>query len=278
MPLLPLSAVIGRPNKGWAVGAFDTVNLEMSRAIFAAAELEDAPLIVMVYPKVFTEQGKALAAVIRSLAEDTRLPVALHLDHATDANMVAKALRYGFTSVMIDGSSLPFANNVEVTKTVVSLAHACGVDVEAEIGHVPDYGEEIGSRQLTGVEEAKTFVEATGVDALAVSIGNMHSAAGKKIDVNLDLLHDLRATLDIPLVVHGGSGLAEETAALLAKNGVDKINFFTSIWRIYFQVLHEATNEDHLFDEPYAVLAKAMDAAVDALRVKIRSCGCHGRL
>ncbi len=240
MGLVTLKEVLSGSIAGqYAIGGFVTTDLLATQNIIRAAEEMEAPIILMIPWGTLTDKyktGEYLELTIR-MAKNAEVPVAVHLDHGTSYEECIKAIHAGFSSVMYDGSSLPFEQNIQNTRKVVEAAHACGVSVEAEIGHVGGAeggalikeGKEADASMYTTVEEAAEFVEKTGVDALAVAIGTVHGIYKGKPVLDLDRLENIRKALDIPLVLHGGSGLSDQDFRNVVKKGINKINFFTEM-------------------------------------------------
>ncbi|GEN56122.1 fructose-bisphosphate aldolase [Halolactibacillus alkaliphilus] len=167
-------------------------------------------------------------------ANKAKVPIVLHLDHGTDLDFIKKAINLGFNSVMFDGSSLNYDENVRLTKQVVDYAHGCGVTVEGEIGHVGSNavsyeGESNDDSHYTEVEDAYNFIQATHVDALAVSIGTAHGQYVGEPKINFERLHDIVEKVDVPLVLHGGSSSGDANLKRCAKEGMQKINIFTDL-------------------------------------------------
>lgn len=221
-------------NIGGAIPAPDFVDLDSARTFINVAEELGRPLI-LAFAQVLedTIHLEEAATIGKLLAEKANVPVALHLDHGLDFDYIKRAIEAGFSSVMIDASTECFEENIRRTKEVVKLAHAHGVTVEAEIGHVGN-GENFASMEscesvYTTAEEAKAFVEATGVDSLAVSIGTVHGIYKglQKPQLNFDRLHELAESVPVPLVLHGGSGTGDENLHRCATEGISKINIFT---------------------------------------------------
>jgi fructose-bisphosphate aldolase, class II len=243
MSLLTLTEIL-KPCVGsdWAVGAFDTPNLDITQAIIEAAEAEQAPVILMVLPVlVCQEQWPALVALIQTEIERRQIPAALILDHGQTIEQVQCALDLGFSGVMIDASSMPLKENIGLTRQVVELAHACNVPVEAELGHVGGGQEVLGLEEqqarLTPVAEAAYFVKETGVDALAVSIGTAHGLYRVKPQLDLERLAQIRRAVDIPLVLHGSSDTPDEQLRQAIATGIDKVNVWTDVRLPYLRTL-----------------------------------------
>jgi len=208
-----------------AVGAFNIANYETARAVILAAEHEKSPVIIQLYMRLFnSDKAYDLAGSLIRMAERCSQPVALHLDHGESVEQVENALKWGYTSVMFDGSRLPYEENVKLTRRSAELAHAAGASVEGEIGHVA-MGDETA---LTEPEEAEAFAAATGVDALAVSIGTAHGYYKNEPKLDIDRCRAIAERLpDVPLVLHGGSGTPLDQVRKAIENGIAKINVAT---------------------------------------------------
>ncbi|MGQ9692082.1 MAG: class II fructose-bisphosphate aldolase [Thermaceae bacterium] len=245
--LRPLQEVL--PPKGRAVGAFDVVSLEWAEAVLQAAESLGLPVILSVAPHLGGPPMEALAPGLRYLAEEARVPVALHLDHGESLEEVARALRLGFTGVMLDGSHLPLEENIRLTRLALTLARAYGAGVEGEVGVVPGQytaqAPDPSLPQYTDPEEARRYLEETGVDALAVSIGTRHGLYKGPVRLNLPLLGRL-AGLGVPLVLHGASGLSPEEYRALVERGIRKINLYADLALEAARALKAGGKEDYL--------------------------------
>ena len=218
---------------GRAVGAFNVANYETALAVFRAAEAEKSPVIVQLYMRLFdTGKARDLAPMLRGLAERATVPVALHLDHGSTERQAEDALAWGYTSVMFDGSRLPFDENAARTKAVADRAHAAGATCEGEIGHVA-MGD---GTALTDVAEAAAFGKETGVDALAVSIGTAHGYY--KAEPKLDIARCAaiaEALPGVPLVLHGGSGTPLADVRRAIECGIAKVNIATEFLDTYIK-------------------------------------------
>ena len=215
----------------YAVGAFNCLSVENVMGAVAAAEELHSPIILQLAEVQFPEAPMELMApVFLRAARDAKVPVAVHLDHGRSIETCIRAVREGFTSVMFDGAELPFEENAEQTRLVVRLAHAAGVDVEAELGRVGDtgFGGE-GTAAAADVEESARFIARTGTDALAIAIGNLHGRYTATPRLNIARLREIHARNAVPLVLHGGSGTSEEDFKACIRNGICKINVATAI-------------------------------------------------
>jgi len=224
---------------------FNTFNFEEVAWIIEAAEAEQVPAIIMLHPDMayFSNMSfEAHAKMTRELAERVSVPIGLHLDHCEDFNEIMHAIKAGFTSVMIDGSKLPFEENVAITRKVVDVAHAMGVSVEGELGRVglaANRSDFLDSEIYTRPEDAKAFVEATQVDSLAIAIGSAHGFYVETPHLALDRLKEINEAIDTPLVLHGGSGIPDEQITIAGKNGINKLNVGTE----YGNLLYTKTRE-----------------------------------
>jgi len=248
-----------------AVGAFNTANYELSRAILMAAEAENEPVIIQLYMRLFdSEKAYDLCGMLQRLATRAKVPVALHLDHGATIMQAKDALAWGYTSVMYDGSRDAFAKNVQDTAFVAQYAHAVGATCEGEIGHVAQ-GDETA---LTDVSEAVDFAKQTGVDALAVSIGTAHGyyKATPKLDIaRCQAIAD--ALPDTPLVLHGGSGTPLEDVRKSVEAGIAKINIATEFMDTYLKASRKTLNE---LDGKFIPVDKYYDPIVDACAAHVQ--------
>lgn len=266
----------------WAVGAYDTCNLEITRAIVEAAAADQAPAIIMVYPHhTPQEEWPTLLRIIESEVERARIPAALVLDHARTLDQIACALELGFSGVMIDASLAPLDQNIALTRQAVELAHAQGVSVEAELGHVGEgqnvVSEELQEVYLTCVDEAERFVNETGVDALAVSIGTLHGLYRGKPHLDFDRLSQMRAACRIPLVLHGGSDTPDQDLRRAIELGIDKINIWTDVRIPFLRALKETLHGSIRTIEVTEVMGAATAAATEVIRHKNKLLGSAGK-
>ena len=219
----------------YAVGAFNGYNYETFKGIIDAGSETGMPVILALGAKYLKNMPLSTAyALAKSMGEESETLICLHLDHCSDLDTVFRAIRAGFGSVMYDGSALPYAENVRNTKLVCQIAHACGVSVEAELGSLAagDRSHEGTAADVEAYTEpalAKQFVEATGVDALAVSIGTVHGLYKAEPNIRFDILKSINKLVSVPLVLHGGSGLAEKDILGCIARGIAKINVNTEI-------------------------------------------------
>lgn len=222
--------------EGYAIGAFNVENMEMVQAVIAAAEELNSPVIMQTTPSTLKYAGpEYFYANVAAAAQNAKVPVVMHLDHGNSFELAMKCFRTGYTSIMIDGSHSVFEENIEITKKVVEACHAGNVPVEAELGKVGGKEDDLdgGNGGYTVPEEAKEFVERTGVDTLAVAIGTAHGVYKQTPKLDVDVLSKIRELVDIPLVLHGTSGVPDDQVKECIKRGICKVNYATDL-RIAF--------------------------------------------
>jgi fructose-bisphosphate aldolase class II len=235
MPLVSILSELKKAQQGrYGLPCFDTMEMAGTQGIFQALEEKRAPAMVGVWTGIFDRPNPgAMPALVRSMAEDATVPVSLILDHGASFEHCIMALKHGFTDVMYDGSKLPIDENIETTRWIVRAAHALGAGVEAELGHV-GVGSEYQSfgaqgKGFTDPATVERFVAETGVDFLAIAIGTAHGLYEGEPHIDLDLLKEIRRRVDIPLVLHGGTGLSEKQYKAAVVAGISKINIFTDL-------------------------------------------------
>jgi fructose-bisphosphate aldolase, class II len=269
-------------SQNWAVGAYDTCNLEITRAIVDACAADQAPAIIMIYPH-HTPQAEwpTLLRIIESEVERAGIPAALVLDHAKTLDQIEAALELGFSGVMIDASLSPLEQNIVLTRQAVELAHAKGASVEAELGHVGQGDDLVSGDQhqahLTRVDEARRFVAETGVDALAVSIGTLHGLYRGKPQLDFERIAQLRAACPIPLVLHGGSDTPDQDIRRAIETGIDKINIWTDVRIPFLRALKQALESPIEKTEVNEAFAAARTAGTAVIRQKNQLLGSAGK-
>lgn len=263
MPLVATDEIVGPAvRSGLGAGAFNVIQIEHAQAIVAGAQVARAPVILQLSENAVRYHG-ALAPIGRAVVEvarAARVPVAVHLDHATEPALVREAVGLGFGSVMFDASALPYERNVAATAAVVADCHALGVWVEAELGEVGGKDGVHAPGARTDPAEAAAYVAATGVDALAVAVGTSHAMVVKEAVVDLRLIAALRAAVPVPLVLHGSSGVPEADLTRVVEAGLTKVNVAT-----HLNVAYTRAIRDHLAGHPEVVdprryVAAARDA------------------
>jgi ketose-bisphosphate aldolase len=293
--LVTLNEILPKARKEkYAVPAFDVSNYEMVRAVIeVSAEMRSPALFMCLKPDLEGNGLGFLAEMVHHAAKiyDT-IPVCLHLDHATDFEDITKAIDAGFTSVMYDGSTLPFEKNAENTKEVVLYAHRRGISTEAELGHVTDAiagnntsaltddcTEENIENTLTNVEEVKEFIDITGVDCLAVAIGTAHGVYVKSPFLRLDRLEKINSISVKPLVLHGGSGTPDDDIRKAIGLGITKINIFSEVLNGLNSGLKEKLNSlENMSSWPSLVYQKAVSNMKEVIKYKIQVFGSGNRI
>ena len=273
----------------YAIPAFDVSNYEMMKAVLDVCEEERSPALLMGLQADFADKGRSLiTAMVAAASEFYTVPVCFHLDHATDLDAIRAGIEAGFSSVMFDGSVLPFDQNAGITAEVVKLAHAKGVTVEAELGHVGNamvgnmndkVANEDPADTLTLPDEVVRFVDATDVDALAVAIGTAHGVYKKTPTLRIDRLDAITAVCDRPLVLHGGSGTPDDQMQTAIRHGITKINIYSDVVGAMNAGLKETLN--HLTNPstwPAFVFADARARMKEVIRGKIRVFGSNNRI
>lgn len=250
MPLATLQDVLSIASETkTAIPGFNIDNIEIPEAIMVAAERCRCPVILTIgQGAIRAGQMLYLADVVRRLAEQTDLPVVLHLDHGISYEQTIQCLRAGFTSVMFDGSRLPLAENIAVTKEVAAAAHAVGVSVEAELGAIGGVEDGVaGGRNLVDIREVETFIHAVQVDALAVGIGNAHGMYKGLPNLDFDLLQQCQDLNPPPLVLHGGSGIPDDMIRRAIAIGIRKINVATEVRNAFMSGLEETVKNRDIY-------------------------------
>ncbi|MCS7233166.1 MAG: class II fructose-1,6-bisphosphate aldolase [Synergistetes bacterium] len=283
MPLLAGNVLLKKAKEGrFGIGAFNFNNLEFLQAILEAAMEMRSPVILQVSEGGMKYMGLPfLEGFIKSVLYRVEIPVVIHLDHGSSLDAILSAIRIGFTSVMIDASSKPFEENVKITQEVVRIAHSVGVSVEAELGRIVGTEEHIKVSDkeafFTDPDEAAKFVELTEVDSLAVAIGTAHGVYKGEPKLDFDRLYDIKRKVDIPLVLHGASGVPLNDLQKAISLGICKINIDTDL-RLAFRIkLEEMISLKKGEIDPRKFLGPARDAVRETVKEKIKAFGSEGR-
>jgi fructose-bisphosphate aldolase class II len=267
----------------YAIGAFNANTMEQVQAIVLAAQEENAPVIIQISHRALQYVGSGsvilglryMAEIGKVAAQSVSVPVALHLDHATESE-VLQAIEMGFTSVMFDGGDRPLKENIEVTRKLCEIAHSVGVSMEAELGEVPradSSGIAQPVSELTCVEDASEFVRATRIDVLAVAIGSVHGVKQKSVELDLERLKAIRAAVDIPLTLHGSSGVTDACIAEGIRLGLCKVNVATQLNQAFTWAVRAKLSDDPKEIDPRRYLNLGRDAMVEQVRERIRFVG-----
>lgn len=274
---------------GYALPAFDVSNFEMMKAVLETCEEEKSPALLMgLGVDLQGRDLQLLTSMVKGASEFYNIPICFHLDHATDFEFIKKSIDAGFSSVMYDGSVLPFEKNASNTSEIVKYAHSKGITVEAELGHVGNASvgsiSETGSDQdpgesLTVPEEVAKFVEITDVDALAVAIGTAHGVYQKTPELRIDRLDEITAVCDRPLVLHGGSGTPDDQMQNAIKHGITKINIYSDVLFALNQGLKNTLNTvSNPSTWPFLVYKDAIKMMKDVVRDKLKKFGSINRI
>ncbi|MCX5779565.1 MAG: class II fructose-1,6-bisphosphate aldolase [Firmicutes bacterium] len=283
MALVPVIDLLQRADReGYAVGAFNANNMEIIQAIIAAAEKEHAPVIMQASQGAIKYAGlEFITGMVKIAAEASKVPVALHLDHGTDFDQVIKCIRSGFSSVMYDGSKLPLEENIAITKKVLEITRAIGVSVEAELGKIGGTEDEVfvseREAMYTDPEQARYFVEQTGIQSLAIAIGTAHGQYKGDPQLDFARLQKIKSLIKIPIVLHGSSGVSDESVRKAISLGVCKVNIDTNIREAFVWEMRRRLEADQDEIDPRNILGPARDAAIAIIREKIRVFGSSGK-
>lgn len=258
----------------FAVPAFNICSYDMLKAIMEEVERLNAPVILEIHPDEIAYLNDEFVAAVRAYAHKSKVPVVIHLDHGGKVSDVLRAIRNGYTSVMIDASLQSFDDNIKITKEVVALAQEVDVSVEAEIGTIGNNGSAEGGAAniiYTDPEQAKQFVEETNIDTLAIAIGTAHGLypKDKTPKLNIELLKELNETIDLPFVLHGGSGNPDKEVSEAVKYGVAKVNLSSDLKSVFFDALREILNENPEIYEPNMIYPYANQKVQEVVKHKM---------
>lgn len=281
--LMTMKNLLAVANKNqFAVPAFNISDYAMMNGIFEASEEKKAPVIIAIHPDELGHLGVEVMPAIIEKAHKATVPVCIHLDHGGSFEQVMQAIQCGFTSVMIDGSTLPFEENIALCKKVVEAAHAVGVSVEGELGTIgsTDSEAEYGTDAIiyTNPDDVVKFVNATGVDTLAIAIGTSHGIYPKGMvpELKLDLLKEIKSMVSIPLVLHGGSNNPDKEIGEAVTLGVNKINISSDIKVAYHDKMREVMADAGL-REPNTIQPPCLAAMKEVACQKIRLFKAEGK-
>lgn len=264
---------VAKENK-FAVPAFNICSYDMLKAIMAEVEELNAPVILEIHPDEIAYLNDEFVEAVRAYAYRSSVPVVIHMDHGGTIKDVMRAIRNGYTSVMIDASTESYEDNKAITKQVVALAHDVGVSVEAELGTIGNNGSAEGGTAniiYTDPNQAEAFVKETGIDSLAVAIGTAHGLYPKNMTpkLNIELLQELNERLDIPFVLHGGSGNPDDEVSEAVKHGVAKVNLSSDLKSVFFAKLRDTLNDNPEIYEPGDIYPAANEAVKQIVKHKM---------
>lgn len=281
MPLVTSEKMLlDAQKRHYAVGAFNCENMEMVKAIIAAAEELRAPLMLQTTPSTIKYGTlETFVAMVSAEAKKATVPVCLHLDHGSSFELAVQALKAGYTSVMIDGSKEDFEGNIAVSKKVADVARAVGIPCEAELGKVGGKEDDLVADADTNTDpmEAKEFVERTGVTSLAVAIGTAHGFYVGTPVLDKERLSQIREVVDIPLVLHGASGLSDDDVRDCVARGICKVNFATELRKAFTDACRALAEEKPEAFDPKAFGKAGMAAVTELVKNRMKVCGCDGK-
>ena len=283
MPLVNLKYLMDRAEEGkYAVGAFNCNNMEIVQAIVEAAVEENSPVIIQASQGAIKYAGlDYIVALVKTAADSADIPICLHLDHGTDFNQVKDCIDRGFSSVMYDGSKHPLEENIRITNEVLALAKAKNVSVEGELGKIGGTEDDVHvdekDAMYTKPEEAKYYVDKTGVDALAIAIGTAHGQYKGEPKLRYDILEEIEKLIDTPIVLHGSSGVPDESIRKAIERGVRKINIDTNIREAFVKGVHQAIEANPEEIDPRKILGPAKEEMKNIIKEKIRLFGSSGK-
>lgn len=281
MPLVTSEKMLlDAQKRGYAVGAFNCENMEMVKAIIAAAEELRAPLMLQTTPSTIKYGTlETFVAIVAAEAKKATVPVCLHLDHGSSFELAVQAIKAGYTSVMIDGSKEDFEGNVAVSKKVADVAKAVGIPCEAELGKVGGKEDDLEAEADTNTDpqQAKEFVERTGITSLAVAIGTAHGFYVGTPVLDKERLSEIRKVVDIPLVLHGASGLSDQDVMDCVARGICKVNFATELRKAYTDAGKALIEEKSETFDPKALGKVGMAAVTELVKNRMKVCGCDGK-
>ena len=281
MPLVTSEKMLLDAQKGgYAVGAFNVENMEMVKAVLAAAEELKAPVMLQTTPGTIKYGTvETYAAIVKAEAEKVSVPVCLHLDHGNSFELAVQAMKAGYTSVMIDGSHEDFENNIAITKKVVDVAKAIGIPVEAELGKVGGKEDDLEADADTNTDpmEAKEFAERTGISSLAVAIGTAHGFYVGPPVLDKPRVSAIKEVVSVPLVLHGASGLSEEDVRECVERGMCKVNFATELRAAYTAAVKKLLEEKPETYDPKKLGNVGMAAVKEQVKIRMKMCGCDGK-
>jgi ketose-bisphosphate aldolase len=282
MPLVRVQRLLDHAvQEGYAVGAFVCMNLEMVAAAIRAAEAESSPVVIRVHPEIGVVTKLAtMGAVVRHLAAESTVPVALSLDHGATLEDIAEAIQAGFTGVMIDAAELPLDDNIRIVREVVAFASPLGVTVEAAIGHMP-HGARQAESDMATVADTVRLVRETGVDIVAPAVGNVHGTAHgeSKAAANLDTarIRELHRAAGVPMCLHGGSSIPADQMRAAIGSGVHMVIIYTDVVTAFDRELRRVLGPTDEGVNIILALLPALQAATDVIRGKLRDIGSAGR-
>lgn len=277
----PSNFILAAQQKGIAIASFNVHNMETIQAVIEGAAEERSPVIIQTTPGTLKHAGiPSIAANVKAEAERYDIPIALHVDHCPSFETIIQCIRYGYTSVMIDGAYLNYEDNLDLTRKVVEMAHFANVCVEAELGKIGGTEDDmtLDEREATFTvpKEAEAFVKATGIDTLAIAIGTAHGMYKGVPKLDFERLSAIRALVNLPLVLHGASGVPDNSVKEAIKRGICKINIATELKLPMARAIQECFRKNPKESDPRNYMGAAKAAVKEVVKEKIRLCGSSG--
>ncbi|MDU2122283.1 MAG: class II fructose-1,6-bisphosphate aldolase [Clostridium celatum] len=282
MELITTKNILKKAQEGhYAIGAFNVENMEMVMAVISAAEEMNAPVIMQTTPSTVKYAGlDYFLANVKVAASSASVPVVMHLDHGSSFDLAAQALRAGYTSIMIDGSHESFEENIALSKAVVDMCKPSGIAVEAELGKVGGKEDDLDGGEgdaYTDPQEAREFVERTGVDSLAIAIGTAHGMYKGEPKLDLERLSEIRDVVSVPLVLHGGSGIPDSKVQEAINRGICKVNYATELRIAFTHGVNEYLKANPNEIDPKKYNKAGLEEVKKFVKEKIQVCGCQNK-
>lgn len=282
MELITTKNILKKAQEGhYAIGAFNVENMEMVMAVISAAEEMNAPVIMQTTPSTVKYAGlDYFLANVKVAASSASVPVVMHLDHGSSFDLAAQALRAGYTSIMIDGSHESFEDNIALSKAVVDMCKPSGIAVEAELGKVGGKEDDLDGGEgdvYTDPQEAREFVERTGVDSLAIAIGTAHGMYKGEPKLDLERLSEIRDVVSVPLVLHGGSGIPDSKVQEAINRGICKVNYATELRIAFTHGVNEYLKANPNEIDPKKYNKAGLEEVKKFVKEKIQVCGCQNK-
>ena len=282
MELITTKNILKKAQEGhYAIGAFNVENMEMVMAVISAAEEMNAPVIMQTTPSTVKYAGlDYFLANAKVAASNAKVPVVMHLDHGSSFDLAAQALRAGYTSIMIDGSHESFEENIALSKAVVDMCKPSGIAVEAELGKVGGKEDDLDGGEgdaYTDPQEAREFVERTGVDSLAIAIGTAHGMYKGEPKLDLERLSEIRDVVSVPLVLHGGSGIPDSKVQEAINRGICKVNYATELRIAFTHGVNEYLKANPNEIDPKKYNKAGLEEVKKFVKEKIQVCGCQNK-
>jgi fructose-bisphosphate aldolase class II len=275
----PLSIINDADKKGYAVPAFNAYNLETVTVVCNVALKLRAPVIIQIYRRLFySDLGQYLSLIVKELSTTIDIPIALHLDHGNTEKDAILAIRNGCTGIMIDGSNLEWKENISLTSRIAAMCGYCGITCEGELGHVGLAADSSPDSAFTDPEQAGAFVKETGIDILAVMVGSAHGKYKSPPKLDIERIKKIKQVANVPLVLHGGSGIPDDEIKMAIKAGMCKINFATDICQAFYSQIRNLPSDDPIYEKAIDVfMGKTNSKIAQYVEEKIYLLGANHR-